>query len=83
MIKAKFRTRDGGIVERNAADILFEINQSASIPELIGMRWSKDEGKIDYLQGRIEPLIVNCPIEPLTDEDAKQAVQEYKELMGL
>lgn len=83
MVTIKLARTDGGVEERNAAEILEAINAGASITELSTMNWGNDEGKIDYLQGRKSSLMLNCPIEPLSDEDAKQAVVEYKELMGI
>ena len=82
MVKAKFFTKDKGIVEIEVAKVLVDINNICPMNELQAMKWWKDEGKIDFLQGRISPLLINCPIEPLSDEDCKKAIEEYNNLLG-
>jgi hypothetical protein len=83
MIKVKMENKDGVIVEMNACDILSAINDEVSIYELNALDWGKDEGKKNYLQCKKAPLVVNYPTEPLTDEEAEQAIKEYKEKLGL
>ena len=70
-------TRNSGVKEYEAWKILAEINRGASIGELQGMDWSRS-GAMSFLTGKTETTVVQIA-EPLTEEQATQAIKEYRE----
>lgn len=78
MQKIKMFQADGTIAEYDAAKVLAHVNETASIPELMGMHWKQD-GKKKLLMGQNNGLQVEVA-EPLTDEQADRALREYAEL---
>lgn len=77
MQKIKMVMNDGSIQEKNACEVLGHLNDCSSIAEL-GQTW-RTTGKKDFLMGK--ELAIHAEIaEPLTEEQADIALQEYREL---
>jgi hypothetical protein len=62
----------------NACQVLADLNNSGSLTELILMKWNEN-GKKDFLMGKTKALNYII-VKPLTEEQAEQAINEYKKL---
>lgn len=81
MIKIKVKTASG-VRALDASLILSHINATEELSSLVRMDWSSDIGKINFLTGKTTAISAVI-VEPLTAEEAIQAVEEYKEANGL
>lgn len=78
MQKIKIKSRNGETISVSASALLLDINDSASISELMAHNWSGN-GKADLLKGGNNLF---CEVvEPLTNEQVEKALSEYKELL--
>ncbi len=79
MIQIELEVKGGGSKKFDAAKILADVNDSENFSWLQAMNWGTDQGKLDFLMGKnhAEMAIVSTP---LSEEDAKQAIKEYREL---
>lgn len=72
----------GGVKEYPAYKVLSHVNETEDIASLKEMNWSTDEGKILFLTGHTSAIEVDIA-EPLSEEEAVQAIDEYNEYYGL
>jgi hypothetical protein len=62
--------------------VLATINEGSSTSELVELDWGSDQSKIDVLTGKKTALHFDNE-NPLTEDEARIAVNEYKEAMGI
>jgi hypothetical protein len=79
MQKVKMQMKDGTVQEFEACQILKEINDCEDLTILIAMEWGST-GKSDFLTGKTGSTVATIA-EPLTKQEAEQAIKEYNELM--
>jgi hypothetical protein len=78
MIKLKVFKNDETVIEHDACKILAYINDFNDIAILKSMNW-ETTGKKDFLTGKTGGWIAIIA-EPLSEADADQAINEYKDL---
>lgn len=81
MIQIEMEKEGGGVITYPAARVLAHVNVNESIFSLNAMEWNKDRAKIDFLMGKSQAIYAHVA-KPLTEAEALQALEEYKDYMG-
>jgi hypothetical protein len=77
MQQVKMLMSDGTTKEHDAWKILALVNNNEDLVLLQHMKWNTT-GPVDFLTGKITSIVCEV-VEPLTNEQAEQAVKEYQE----